>query len=94
MPIHATRRLLRAALGGELARAEFRVDPFFGLSTPLAVAGVDPNILDPAIAWASPQDHAATARRLVEMFAANFAKFESFVDAGVQGAKPGIRHAA
>jgi len=94
MPIHVTRRLLRAALGGELAQAEFRVDPYFGLAAPLALEGVDPEILDPVKTWASPEDYAATARRLVEMFDANFVKFEAYVDGGVRRAKPRVLHAA
>jgi len=74
MPIAATRRLLRAALGGELERAPFEAEPFFGLSVPLAVAGVDAGLLNPAKSWSSPADYGATAKRLSRMFDDNFEK--------------------
>src|SRR5690606_17411185 len=43
----ATRRLLEAALSGELDAAPRRREPLFGLAVPLAVPGVDPKLLDP-----------------------------------------------
>jgi phosphoenolpyruvate carboxykinase (ATP) len=94
MPIALTRRLLRAALSGELAQTEFRIDPHFGLAVPSRLEGVDSAMLDPIRTWSSPQAYVAAARRLVEMFDANFTKFENDVDAKVRGAKPGMRTAA
>jgi phosphoenolpyruvate carboxykinase (ATP) len=52
MPIKATRALLNAALDGSLNNAEFRIDPNFGFEVPVAVPGVDSNLLDPRAAWA------------------------------------------
>jgi phosphoenolpyruvate carboxykinase (ATP) len=48
MPIKVTRALLNAALDGSLKNAEFRKDPNFGFEVPVAVAGVDSQILEPA----------------------------------------------
>ncbi|MDR3407765.1 MAG: phosphoenolpyruvate carboxykinase (ATP), partial [Methylovirgula sp.] len=70
-----TRALLRAALSGALDGAEFREEPYFGLSVPLHVPGVPDEILDPARAWPDPDAYAAQARRLVGLFEENFAKF-------------------
>jgi phosphoenolpyruvate carboxykinase (ATP) len=75
MDIASTRRLLNAALSGELAEAPMRVDPVFGLSAPLAVEGVDPALLDPRRTWADPSAYDATAQRLLRLFKENFRKF-------------------
>ncbi|MBN9070651.1 MAG: phosphoenolpyruvate carboxykinase [Rhizobiales bacterium] len=94
MPIQATRALLAAALDGSLAGAACRTDPNFGFAVPIAVPGVDPGILDPRATWADPLAYDRQARKLVGMFAANFAKFEDHVDAGVRGSAPQLREAA
>lgn len=94
MPIKATRALLSAALDGSLSHAEFRTDPNFGLMVPMAVAGVDSAILDPRSTWADKQAYDAQARRLVDMFVENFAKFEEHVGNDVLGAAPRIAEAA
>ena len=94
MPIHVTRQLLRAALNGMLVRTSYRIDPYFGVSVPQSVPGVEAEILDPSRTWNSADDFAATARRLVEMFRENFLKFEPFVDDAVLGAAPSLLRAA
>ncbi|RVD66703.1 phosphoenolpyruvate carboxykinase [Mesorhizobium sp. M7A.F.Ca.ET.027.03.2.1] len=99
MPIKATRALLAAALDGSLKTAEFRTDPHFGFEVPVAVPGVDsaildPMILDPRATWADKAGYDRQAARLVGMFAVNFEKFESHVDAVVLGAAPRMQEAA
>jgi phosphoenolpyruvate carboxykinase (ATP) len=91
MPIKATRALLNAALDGSLNDAEFRKDPNFGFEFPVAVAGVDSNILDPRAAWADKADYDLTAKNLVQQFIDNFAQFVDHVDEAVLNAAP---HAA
>jgi phosphoenolpyruvate carboxykinase (ATP) len=76
MPIAATRALLSAALGGELAGAEYRVDPVFGFEVPVDVPGVDSGLLDPRSTWADPEGYDARARELATMFRENFERFE------------------
>jgi phosphoenolpyruvate carboxykinase (ATP) len=94
MPIKATRALLAAALDGSLKTAEFRTDPHFGFEVPVAVRGVDSAILDPRSTWADKAGYDRQAARLVGMFAVNFEKFESHVDAVVLGAAPRMQEAA
>ncbi|RWB03865.1 MAG: phosphoenolpyruvate carboxykinase [Mesorhizobium sp.] len=99
MPIKATRALLAAALDGSLKTAEFRTDPHFGFEVPMAVPGIDsaildPMILDPRATWADKAGYDRQAARLVGMFAVNFEKFESHVDAVVLGAAPRMQEAA
>ena len=94
MPIRVTRKLLAAALDGSLAKARFRTDPNFGVSVPLDVPGIEENLLDPAKTWADQKDFDVTAKKLVEMFRANFVKFETYVDSAVKAAQPGAAKAA
>ena len=94
MPIRVTRRLLAAALDGSLNKADFRTDPYFGLAVPTSVPGVEPHLLYPVKTWASKAEFAETARKLVDMFRANFVKFEPHVDAQVREAAPRWQMAA
>jgi phosphoenolpyruvate carboxykinase (ATP) len=94
MPIRVTRLLLAAALDGSLKGADYRTDPYFGLSVPTSVPGVEPHILNPEKTWASKSEFAATAQKLVNMFRENFVKFEPHVDARVREAQPATRIAA
>jgi phosphoenolpyruvate carboxykinase (ATP) len=88
MPIKATRALLNAALDGSLNDAEFRIDPNFGFSVPVAVSGVDSQILDPRSTWANPDAYDQTAKNLVGQFVENFAQFEDHVDEAVRQSAP------
>ena len=88
MPIKATRALLRAALDGSLNEADMRTDNNFGFEVPLAVPGVDAQLLLPRDTWADKADHDVQAATLVQMFIDNFEKFESHVDASVKEAAP------
>jgi phosphoenolpyruvate carboxykinase (ATP) len=94
MPIRVTRGLLNGALSGTLAQVPMRVDPFFGFEVPTAVEGIDPTILDPRETWADKAAYDSQAAALVDMFRANFAKFETHVDADVLAAAPALREAA
>ena len=87
MPIAATRALLHAALSGELADVEYRTDPIFGLQVPVAVPGVDSELLDPRSTWRDPVAYDEKAGELAAMFRANFEKFRP--DAGDEIAAAG-----
>jgi phosphoenolpyruvate carboxykinase (ATP) len=77
MPIAATRALLRAALGGELDDAAYRLDPVFGFEVPLEVPGVDPQLLDPRSTWRDPEAYDERAEKLARMFRENFERFDA-----------------
>lgn len=94
MPIATTRALLRAALRGSLESVPYRRDPYFGLETPLYAPQVDPALLDPSATWSSRRGYETAARRLVDMFRANFESFVPFVDRDVQNAAPRRTEAA
>ena len=92
MSIQVTRALLRAALDGSLARAEFVRDPFFGLMMPKAVPGIPASVLNPRDSWADKAAYDRTARTLVGLFEKNFQTFAGAVSEDVKAAA--IRAAA
>ncbi|UNK38129.1 phosphoenolpyruvate carboxykinase [Shinella sp. H4-D48] len=94
MPIKATRTLLAAALDGSLKDALFRRDDNFGFQVPVSVPGVDTKILDPRSTWSNGPAYDKQAQKLVDMFVANFEKFEDQVDGSVRDAAPGLKVAA
>ena len=94
MPIKVTRRLLSAALQGQLDNAGMRTDANFGFAVPVSVEGVDPAILDPRGTWADPRAYDAMARKLVGMFVKNFARFEAQAGLDVRAASPIMQLAA
>lgn len=94
MPIKVTRALLEAALDGSLADAEMRTDSYFGFEVPIAVSGVDSGLLHPRETWDDTEAYDAQAHALVQMFIANFEKFEAHVAADVKAAAPALRDAA
>ena len=94
MPIQVTRRILAAALNGELERLVYRTDPNFGFQVPVAVPGVDTKILDPRLTWIDKQAYDRQAADLVDMFIKNFEKFEPHVDGMIRDASPRLMVAA
>lgn len=86
MPIKATRKLLSEALSGRLNDADFYTDANFGFEVPVAVDGVDAQILRPRETWNDPEAYDRQAAKLVSMFRENFAKFEGHVDQDVKAA--------
>ncbi len=84
----ATRRIVEAALSGELVGAETRRHPIFGLAMPTAIAGVDSNLLDPRRTWADPAQYDEHAGQLAGMFRDNFRQFEGTVADTVTAAGP------
>ena len=88
MPIKVTRALLNAALDGSLNSAEFRTDPNFGFKVPVAVQGVDSQILDPRATWADKAAYDVTAKKLVGLFIENFSEFAEHVDQSVLESAP------
>jgi len=69
--IAATRRLVAAALSGELATAPTRIDPHFGFAVPLALDGLPAKLLDPRANWRDPAAYDVAARSLAQMFTEN-----------------------
>lgn len=88
--IRYTRRLLEAALTGELLNAEYVTDPVFGFSVPKACEGVPANILDPSASWPSKEVYMQKYKQLAARFVENFKKFEDGCPPEVVKAGPKI----
>ena len=56
---------------------------------PVAVEGIDAGLLNPRDTWADPEAYDVAARKLVDMFAANFEKYVPFIDDDVRAAAIG-----
>jgi phosphoenolpyruvate carboxykinase (ATP) len=86
--LSATRRMVHAALSGELDGAETVTDPIFGLAVPAHVEGVPDTLLRPRDTWADKAAYDAKAGQLADMFAKNFEKYASGVSEDVKAAGP------
>ncbi|HYD06405.1 MAG TPA: phosphoenolpyruvate carboxykinase (ATP) [Reyranella sp.] len=74
--IGATRRLVNAALSGELDDVAMRTDPNFGFEVPLVVEGLPKRLLDPRANWSDAGAYDVAAASLARMFEANMRRFE------------------
>jgi phosphoenolpyruvate carboxykinase (ATP) len=81
MKLAHTRQMVRAALAGQLDSAATTTDPIFGLHVPTDIHGVPHEVLDPRGTWSSPEAYDLQAKKLAEMFRANFAHFGAESDA-------------
>ncbi len=84
----STRRMVAAALAGELDEVPVAPDPIFGLSIPERVPGVPLGVLQPRSTWRDPAAYDERARRLARMFVENFRQYEAGVSEAVRAAAP------
>ena len=87
MPLPLTRRMVKAAISGELRQAEYRHDDIFILDVPVQIQDIPEGILDPRTQWADPADYDKTARELADKFLENFKRFKD-VDPKIANAGP------
>ncbi len=73
--IKHTRALLNAALSGALLNEQYRVDPVFGFEVPLHCPEVPDEVLDPAAAWPSREEHMLKYKELAGRFIENMKRF-------------------
>ena len=74
--IRDTRGIIDAILDGAILKAPTKVIPYFDLTVPTELPGVDPNILDPRDTYADAAEWDKKAKELAELFIKNFKKFE------------------
>ncbi|MCI0682799.1 MAG: phosphoenolpyruvate carboxykinase (ATP) [Gemmataceae bacterium] len=87
-PIAVTRRLVHAALAGELDRAEYAADPMFGLHVPTHCPGVPDDVFQPRRTWPAAEDYDRQAQRLAKLFRDNFQKHFGAAPDAVRAAGP------
>jgi phosphoenolpyruvate carboxykinase (ATP) len=88
MRLAHTRSMVHAILRGDLMKAKTDIDPVFGLHIPTEVKDVPSEVLRPRDTWSDKGAYDAQAKKLAEMFRANFEKFGSFASAAVTQAGP------
>lgn len=75
MPLKTTRKIIDAILDGSIEDAAFETMPVFNIRIPKSLEGLGSEVLNPRNAWADKDEYDVTARRLAEMFIANFSHF-------------------
>ena len=88
MSIKITRRLLSAALNGELDTVSYRRDPLFGFEVPQSAPDIEAKLLDPQSTWADPAAYTRAAEKLAAQFVENFKAYESGASAEIRAAAP------
>lgn len=88
MKLQYTRRMVRAALHGELDKAKYRQDSIFGFEVPLHIEGVPDDVLVPRGTWADPAAYDEQAAKVAAMFVKNFDKYADSVAPEVREAGP------
>jgi phosphoenolpyruvate carboxykinase (ATP) len=90
MELAYTRRLVTAALNGQLEQAETFNFPVFDLAVPAHVEGVPDHVLDPRNTWADPVAYDQQRAKLARMFAENFRQFADGVSQPIRDAGPDL----
>jgi phosphoenolpyruvate carboxykinase (ATP) len=88
MPISYTRGMINAALEHRLDNVAFDRNNVFGLAIPKTCPGVPIEVLNPRNTWQDKAAYDKQARKVAEMFAENFRKFEPTVSEAVTKAGP------
>ncbi len=86
--IKYTRRMLNAALDGELDSVPYTRDPVFGFEFPNACPGIPEGVMDPASSWSSREEYMKRYRGLASRFIDNFKKFSDQAPEEVRAAGP------
>lgn len=75
IPLVLTRRMITAAMRGELKNAEYRHDSIFNLDVPKSIDGVPDALMNPRIQWEDTVEYEKTAKELAAAFRENFKRF-------------------
>lgn len=87
MKLSYTRAMVSAALNGELEKAPFVTDPYFGVSVPTVCPGVPDELLVPINTWQDKDAYHTKAKELCKSFVENFKKY-THMSADVVSAGP------
>ena len=77
MKLSYTRAMVTAALNGELEKAEFVTDPYFGVAVPTSCPNVPEELMIPANTWKDKAAYEAKAKELARSFVENFKKYNA-----------------
>lgn len=86
IPLRYTRKMVQAALRGDLKDGQFIHDEIFNLEVPKYVEDVPEDLLIPEKQWEDKEEFKKTAKELAEKFKQNFSRFpnanENIIKAG------------
>jgi len=88
MPLKVSRAIIDAIHSGELAKAEYDVQPIFNLKVPKKISGVPADVLNPIKTWESQDDFNATLKNLGTRFNDNFKLYKDDASAEIIAAGP------
>jgi phosphoenolpyruvate carboxykinase (ATP) len=83
-----TRAMVRAILSDLLAGVPVTPDPIFGVLVPSSCHGVPTELLQPRNTWRNQAEYETQARKLAELFQANFKTYAGRVSEAVRQAGP------
>jgi len=90
MSLKHTRRMITAAMKGELDAVSYNVHEIFGLHMPSTCPEVPSQILNPKDTWENPQEYDEVANELALKFSNNFKQFESEATTEILEAAPRV----
>ena len=88
MKLSYTRKMVSAALVGELEDVETFPEPHFGFAIPKHIEGIPDDVLNPRNTWEDKEAYDAQAKKLVGMFIENFKQFEEGTSTEIREAGP------
>jgi phosphoenolpyruvate carboxykinase (ATP) len=90
--IAATRRIIDTILDGSIETAEFIQLPLFNLDVPVALEGIEAELLDPRKTYTQPEEWTPKATSLAGKFIDNFQRFtDTQAGASLVSAGPALR---
>jgi phosphoenolpyruvate carboxykinase (ATP) len=90
MKLALTRAIVDAIHSGQLANVRTVPDPVFGVGVVTECPGVSREVLTPRNTWMDKAAYDATAKKLAQLFNANFKQYESGASAEVRAASPAM----
>jgi phosphoenolpyruvate carboxykinase (ATP) len=90
MKLSLTRAIIDGIHSGRLATVRTVPDPVFGIGVVTECPGVPKEVLTPRDTWADKAGFDATAKKLAQLFIANFKEYESGASAEVRAASPSM----
>ncbi|WP_428738858.1 phosphoenolpyruvate carboxykinase (ATP) [Sulfurimonas sp.] len=76
MSLKDTRACINAILDGSIKESEFQTTDVFGLDIPLTLGDINPDILNPRLAWADSNAYYETRNALAQLFIENFHRYQ------------------
>jgi phosphoenolpyruvate carboxykinase (ATP) len=70
-----TRKIIDAILDSSIENCEMVTDPLFGLRSPLCLADIGPEVLQPRQSWSDADAYDQSARQLAAMFQENYQQY-------------------